>query len=217
MKQQFAAPVWAFDITLCRHWSLRLFVGFWSFGGIEIPLCLSWPRKPSIACCTCWGFRPWIWLYTCWMWCRWTHWLNYEVRTELFNSFQITLLYIMYYCLLMLLKIPKLLLSCSSLTYGCRCVLDPGDKILDCPPTFTMYEFDAAVNGALVVKGKYFYNSSWFCLEFHNPIANCFLSFLELFQNSLLAVALIYHYNVHMLFHFSVTLQFQGIQILAWM
>ncbi|KAK1294027.1 hypothetical protein QJS10_CPA16g01713 [Acorus calamus] len=34
-----------------------------------------------------------------------------------------------------------------------RCVLDPGDKILDCPPTFTMYEFDAAVNGALVIKG----------------------------------------------------------------
>ncbi|CAA7388348.1 unnamed protein product [Spirodela intermedia] len=33
-----------------------------------------------------------------------------------------------------------------------RCVLDPGDKILDCPPTFTMYEFDAAVNCALVVK-----------------------------------------------------------------
>ncbi|XP_028797517.1 histidinol-phosphate aminotransferase, chloroplastic-like isoform X1 [Neltuma alba] len=33
-----------------------------------------------------------------------------------------------------------------------RCVLDPGDKIVDCPPTFTMYEFDAAVNGALVVK-----------------------------------------------------------------
>ncbi|KAL3631084.1 hypothetical protein CASFOL_024068 [Castilleja foliolosa] len=33
-----------------------------------------------------------------------------------------------------------------------RCVLEPGDKILDCPPTFTMYEFDAAVNGALVVK-----------------------------------------------------------------
>lgn len=36
----------------------------------------------------------------------------------------------------------------------CRCVLDPGDKIVDCPPTFTMYEFDAAVNGALVIKGK---------------------------------------------------------------
>ncbi|KAM7266700.1 hypothetical protein ACFE04_004597 [Oxalis oulophora] len=33
-----------------------------------------------------------------------------------------------------------------------RCVLEPGDKILDCPPTFTMYEFDAAVNGASVVK-----------------------------------------------------------------
>ncbi|XP_022932612.1 histidinol-phosphate aminotransferase, chloroplastic-like [Cucurbita moschata] len=33
-----------------------------------------------------------------------------------------------------------------------RCVLDPGDKIVDCPPTFTMYEFDAAVNGALVLK-----------------------------------------------------------------
>ncbi|XP_038899460.1 histidinol-phosphate aminotransferase, chloroplastic [Benincasa hispida] len=33
-----------------------------------------------------------------------------------------------------------------------RCVLDPGDKIIDCPPTFTMYEFDAAVNGALVIK-----------------------------------------------------------------
>ncbi|XP_057478340.1 histidinol-phosphate aminotransferase, chloroplastic-like isoform X1 [Actinidia eriantha] len=33
-----------------------------------------------------------------------------------------------------------------------RCVLDPDDKVVDCPPTFTMYEFDAAVNGALVVK-----------------------------------------------------------------
>ncbi|RAL54623.1 hypothetical protein DM860_001751 [Cuscuta australis] len=33
-----------------------------------------------------------------------------------------------------------------------RCVLDPGDKIVDCPPTFTMYEFDAAVNGAHVIK-----------------------------------------------------------------
>ncbi|XP_071723257.1 histidinol-phosphate aminotransferase, chloroplastic-like, partial [Rutidosis leptorrhynchoides] len=33
-----------------------------------------------------------------------------------------------------------------------RCVLEPGDKILDCPPTFTMYEFDAAVNGASVIK-----------------------------------------------------------------
>ncbi|KAK0576174.1 hypothetical protein LWI29_013269 [Acer saccharum] len=33
-----------------------------------------------------------------------------------------------------------------------RCVLDPGDKIVDCPPTFTMYAFDAAVNGAAVIK-----------------------------------------------------------------
>lgn len=33
-----------------------------------------------------------------------------------------------------------------------RCVLEPGDKILDCPPTFTMYEFDAAVNAASVIK-----------------------------------------------------------------
>ncbi|KAK4765750.1 hypothetical protein SAY86_026840 [Trapa natans] len=33
-----------------------------------------------------------------------------------------------------------------------RCVLEPGDKIVDCPPTFTMYEFDAAVNGADVIK-----------------------------------------------------------------
>lgn len=35
-----------------------------------------------------------------------------------------------------------------------RCVLEPGDKIVDCHLTFTMYEFDAAVNGALVIKGK---------------------------------------------------------------
>lgn len=33
-----------------------------------------------------------------------------------------------------------------------RCVLEPGDKIVDCPPTFTMYAFDAAVNAALVIK-----------------------------------------------------------------
>lgn len=32
-----------------------------------------------------------------------------------------------------------------------RCVLDPGDKIVDCPPTFTMYAFDADVNDARVV------------------------------------------------------------------
>ncbi|ESQ36543.1 hypothetical protein EUTSA_v10007345mg [Eutrema salsugineum] len=33
-----------------------------------------------------------------------------------------------------------------------RCVLDPGEKIIDCPPTFSMYAFDAAVNGAGVIK-----------------------------------------------------------------
>jgi hypothetical protein len=32
-----------------------------------------------------------------------------------------------------------------------RCVLEPGDTIVDCPPTFTMYAFDAAVNAAGVV------------------------------------------------------------------
>ncbi len=32
-----------------------------------------------------------------------------------------------------------------------RCVLDPGDSIIDCPPTFTMYKFDAAVNNAKVI------------------------------------------------------------------
>lgn len=32
-----------------------------------------------------------------------------------------------------------------------RCVLDPGDCIIDCPPTFGMYSFDAAVNDARVV------------------------------------------------------------------
>jgi histidinol-phosphate aminotransferase len=32
-----------------------------------------------------------------------------------------------------------------------RCVLDPGEKIIDCPPTFTMYAFDADVNDARVV------------------------------------------------------------------
>ena len=32
-----------------------------------------------------------------------------------------------------------------------RCVLDPGDAVVDCPPTFTMYAFDAAVNNARVV------------------------------------------------------------------
>lgn len=33
-------------------------------------------------------------------------------------------------------------------------MLETGDKIVDCPPTFAMYEFDANVNGAAVVKGR---------------------------------------------------------------
>jgi histidinol-phosphate aminotransferase len=32
-----------------------------------------------------------------------------------------------------------------------RCTLDPGDAIVDCPPTFTMYAFDADVNDARVL------------------------------------------------------------------
>lgn len=32
-----------------------------------------------------------------------------------------------------------------------RCTLEPGDRIIDCPPTFTMYVFDADVNGAKVI------------------------------------------------------------------
>lgn len=41
-------------------------------------------------------------------------------------------------------------LNCIS---AARCTLDAGDTIIDCPPTFTMYAFDAAVNQAKVVKG----------------------------------------------------------------
>ena len=32
-----------------------------------------------------------------------------------------------------------------------RCVLEPGDAIVDCPPTFTMYAFDADVNNGRVI------------------------------------------------------------------
>ncbi|GJP53390.1 hypothetical protein CLOM_g13091 [Closterium sp. NIES-68] len=32
-----------------------------------------------------------------------------------------------------------------------RCVLEPGEAIVDCPPTFTMYAFDAHVNDARVI------------------------------------------------------------------
>lgn len=34
-----------------------------------------------------------------------------------------------------------------------RCTLEPGDAIIDCPPTFTMYVFDADVNGGKVITG----------------------------------------------------------------
>ena len=33
-----------------------------------------------------------------------------------------------------------------------RIMLEPGDSIVDCPPTFTMYAFDAAINDAKVVR-----------------------------------------------------------------
>ena len=33
-----------------------------------------------------------------------------------------------------------------------RVIIEPGDKIIDCPPTFTMYGFDADVNNAQVIK-----------------------------------------------------------------
>lgn len=52
--------------------------------------------------------------------------------------------------------IPKehLLVGCGAdelIDLLMRCVLDPGEKIIDCPPTFTMYAFDADVNDARVV------------------------------------------------------------------
>ena len=49
---------------------------------------------------------------------------------------------------------PQLLVGCGAdelIDLLMRAVLDPGDRIVDCPPTFTMYAFDAAVNGAAVV------------------------------------------------------------------
>lgn len=33
-------------------------------------------------------------------------------------------------------------------------MLDPGDKIVDCPPTFPRYEIEAALVGATVIKGR---------------------------------------------------------------
>lgn len=53
------------------------------------------------------------------------------------------------------LELEHILVGCGAdelIDLIMRCVLEPGDKIVDCPPTFTMYEFDASVNAALVIK-----------------------------------------------------------------
>mmetsp|Transcript_37467 Transcript_37467/g.94559 ORF Transcript_37467/g.94559 Transcript_37467/m.94559 type:complete len:397 (-) Transcript_37467:117-1307(-) len=52
------------------------------------------------------------------------------------------------------INIDHLLVGCGAdelIDLLMRCVLEPGDKIIDCPPTFTMYVFDADVNDARVV------------------------------------------------------------------
>ncbi|KAK9862837.1 hypothetical protein WJX84_011215 [Apatococcus fuscideae] len=51
-------------------------------------------------------------------------------------------------------SMDKILVGCGAdelIDLLMRCCLDPGDAILDCPPTFTMYAFDAAVNNARVI------------------------------------------------------------------
>uniref|UniRef100_A0ACD5ZJ30 Uncharacterized protein n=1 Tax=Avena sativa TaxID=4498 RepID=A0ACD5ZJ30_AVESA len=53
------------------------------------------------------------------------------------------------------LELEHILVGCGAdelIDLIMRCVLEPGDKIVDCPPTFTMYEFDASVNAAFVIK-----------------------------------------------------------------
>lgn len=65
-------------------------------------------------------------------------------------------------------------------------MLEPGDKIVDCPPTFTMYEFDAAVNNALVLKGKF-------------PLLdvfNCLMLFLHVFDDIMLNT---FHASLYMI------------------
>lgn len=70
------------------------------------------------------------------------------------------------------------------ITISCRCVLDPGDKIVDCPPTFTMYEFDAAVNGAFVIKGTdKFSTFSWFLLQFLQSLIHSFINVNSCFHH----------------------------------
>jgi len=52
------------------------------------------------------------------------------------------------------IPIEHLLVGCGAdelIDLLMRCILDPQDKIVDCPPTFTMYAFDADVNDARVV------------------------------------------------------------------
>ena len=112
----------------------------------KVPICLSWSREPQIACSPCPRFWTWSWIYSCGMWCRWAYWFDNAVRTYTFSILdkpQILFLF-------MLVLVTDM--TITMIHYSC--VLDPGDKIVDCPPTFTMYEFDAAVNGALVIKGK---------------------------------------------------------------
>ena len=49
---------------------------------------------------------------------------------------------------------PQVLVGCGAdelIDLLMRAVLDPGEAIVDSPPTFTMYAFDAAVNGARVI------------------------------------------------------------------
>eukprot|EP00270_Netrium_digitus_P013600 TRINITY_DN4534_c0_g1_i1.p1 TRINITY_DN4534_c0_g1~~TRINITY_DN4534_c0_g1_i1.p1 ORF type:complete len:412 (-),score=106.12 TRINITY_DN4534_c0_g1_i1:149-1384(-) len=52
------------------------------------------------------------------------------------------------------LPVEHLLVGCGAdelIDLIMRCVLEPGDAIVDCPPTFTMYAFDAAVNNSRVI------------------------------------------------------------------
>lgn len=38
------------------------------------------------------------------------------------------------------------------LDYLCRLLIEPGDAVVNCPPTFGMYRFDAKINGAHVIE-----------------------------------------------------------------
>ena len=123
----------------------ELFVGSWSLGNNEIPKHLSRSWKSSIASSARHRFRSRIRLYSCGMWCRWAYRSDYAVNTES----SMPRLWVFNFDFLL----PNMFFFSFPQIFCCRCVLDPGDKIVDCPPTFTMYEFDAAVNGALVIKG----------------------------------------------------------------